>query len=182
MTRISQGAALALALLASGPATAHVMLSQPEAPASSTYTADFRVTHGCAGSATTALRVEIPADVTGARPQPKPGWTLTIEHQPLAKPVAGDGGRVITERVSAVTWSGGSLPDDEWDAFGLSAKLPARTGPLSFPAVQTCEHGEARWTDAPAAGHPPHPAPTVTLTPAGSDDGMTGMPGMSMGR
>jgi hypothetical protein len=174
---------LALAAILCGSAicasaSSHVVLSQPTAAAGSSYAASFRVTHGCTGSATTALRIEIPAEVLTAKPQAKSGWTITLEHEALATPVAGDGGRTITQRVSAITWTGGPLPDDEWDEFGISAKLPARTGPLSFPAVQTCTSGQVRWTEMAAPGQPraTHPAPMVTLTPAApADDGMNGM-------
>ena len=179
MTRRSSLSGLAAALLATSPAAAHVVLSQARAPAGSYYTAYLRVGHGCAGSATTALRVEIPAELPMVRPQPKPGWTLKIEHARLAQPVRGEGGRMQTERVSAITWSGGPLPDDQWDEFGVYAKLPARTGPLYLPAVQTCVQGEERWTDTPAPGGPPqrlaHPAPVVTLTPAEGADPMAAM-------
>jgi periplasmic copper chaperone A len=166
---------LATACLAR-PAAAHVVLSQPAAPAGSYYTAYLRVGHGCAGSATTALRVEIPPELPVVRPQPKPGWTLTIEHAPLAQPIQNEG-RTVTERVSAITWTGGPLPDPEWDEFGISAKLPSRTGPLYLPALQTCERGEERWVDRPVPGqHAARPAPVVTLTaPSAGGDAMAGM-------
>ena len=172
-------AATSLALVAGSSANAHVTLSQPDAPAGGYYTAYLRVGHGCAGSPTTALRLEVPPELVTVRPQPKPGWTLRIERAPLAMPVKGEGGRMLTERVSAITWSGGPLPDAEWDEFGVSAKLPARTGPLYFPVVQSCEQGEARWTDMPAVGQPSaplaHPAPKLMLGPAAASDPMAGM-------
>ena len=179
MSKRSILAAGAAALLASSPAAAHVVLSQTQAPAGSYYVAYLRVGHGCAGSATTALRVEIPPELPVVRPQPKPGWTLKIEHAPLTPPVRGEGGRMLAERVSAITWSGGPLPDDQWDEFGVSAKLPARTGPLYLPAVQTCVQGESRWVETPSPGDPgrklSRPAPVVTLTPAEGPDPMAGM-------
>jgi hypothetical protein len=161
------------------PAAGHVILSQPTAAPGSAYTAYFRVMHSCGGSPTTALRVEIPEDVLGVKPQPKAGWTLSIEHAPLAKPTAGMGGKMVTERVSAVIWTGGPLPDEEWDEFGLSARLPSRTGAVSFPATQTCAGVEERWTDVPSPGQaaPAHPAPRVMLTDSPAvDDGMAAMP------
>ena len=167
--------------LAAGPAVAHVVLSQAQAQAGGYYTAYLRVGHGCEGSATTAIRVEVPAETPLLRAQPKTGWTLRIEHAPLPAPVRGEGGRMLSERVSAITWTGGPLPDAEWDEFGISTKLPDRAGPLYLPVVQTCERGEARWTDVPRPGQPPHPlahpAPVVTLGPPAGD-----MAGMKMGR
>jgi uncharacterized protein YcnI len=168
---------LALAAATVGaPAAAHVVLSVRQASAGSYYTGAFHVGHGCAGSATTALRVEIPAAIANAKPQPKPGWTLEIEREPLATPIKGEGGEAVTTRARAFTWRG-RLPDDEFDEFAITAKLPADAGVLVFPAVQTCEQGETRWTDAPAAPGQPrsaHPAPTLTVMPKG-DDGMAGM-------
>jgi periplasmic copper chaperone A len=59
--------------------------------------------------------------------------------------------------VSAVTWSGGSLPNEQFDEFGLVLKLPdvipASWGQQFWlPVVQTCAGGEARWDQVPAAG------------------------------
>ena len=171
------GAAL-IALVQVSAAQAHVTLSQTQAPGGGYFTAYLRVGHGCAGAATTALRLEAPPELVTVRPQPKPGWTLRIEHTPLATAVKGEGGRMLTERVSAITWSGGPLPDDEWDEFGVSAKLPARTGPLYLPVVQSCGSTQVRWSDTPSPDRPDlplaHPAPRVVLGPPG-DDPMTGM-------
>jgi uncharacterized protein YcnI len=158
-----------MALAPALPAAAHVVISPGSAPAGSYYAGWFRVSHGCGGSPTTALRIEIPPGVISAKPQPKPGWTLRIDRVPLAQPVAGEGGQTIRERVAAITWTG-RLPDDEFDEFGVMMKLPPGAGALAFPAVQTCETGENRWTDLAAPGQSPHalphPAPILTLTPA----------------
>ena len=36
----------------------------------------FAGPHGCAGSPTVKLRVQIPEGVIGIKPMPKPGWTI----------------------------------------------------------------------------------------------------------
>lgn len=169
----------ALALAAPAlPAAAHIVLAEPTARPGSYYAGFFRVSHGCDGSPTTALRIEIPAGIVMAKPQPKPGWTLKVEKAPLPKPAPGEGGAMLTERVTAITWSG-RLGAEEFDQFGVMVKLPTEAGPLYFPAVQTCERGEQRWTDVPAAGQAwhaiPHPAPILTLQPADGMDAMAGM-------
>lgn len=158
--QISRWVACVALLAAAQPAAAHITLSEPQAPAGSMYVGYFRVGHGCDGAATTALRIEIPAELTGLKPQPKPGWTLRIDRAP---PVAGAKG---PGRVTAITWTGGPLPDDEWDEFGISAKLPATTGLLAFPAVQSCRDVQVRWADPAPGGHEGHPAPALTVTPA----------------
>lgn len=161
--------------LAAGGASAHIVLSPDATPSGGYYAGVLRVTHGCAGFPTVSLRVSIPSGVLSAKPQPKPGWTLSVERQPLAQPVPTEGGGLQRDQVSAITWRG-RLPDDEFDTFGLSIKAPAGQGPLYFPTVQTCEKGETRWTDIPKAGQAwrdvPHPAPVLTL---GAPSAMAGM-------
>jgi uncharacterized protein YcnI len=147
-----------------GAAQAHVVFVQPHAAAGAHWAGALRVSHGCDGAATTSVRVEIPAGILVARPQPKAGWTVAIEREALAEPVTAEGGGVLTERVSAITWTG-RLPDDQFEEFGLAAKLPGQAGTLAFPVTQTCEGGEIRWSEIPVAGapRPAHPAPALTL-------------------
>lgn len=156
-------AGFAAAILA-GAAEAHVVFTQPIATAGAHWAGSLRVSHGCDGSATTSVRVEIPQGIMVARPRVLAGWTVFIERQPLATPVPAEGGGVLTERVSAITWSG-RLPDEEFEEFGLAAKLPAETGSLTFPVIQTCEQGVASWTEVALAGatRPTHPAPVLIL-------------------
>ena len=170
-------AAAALALPAA--ASAHVVFANAEAPAGSTFVAALRIGHGCGGSATVSLRVEMPDGVTSARPEAKPGWTITIERTPLKTPVPGEGGKMQTDRVSAIVWTG-NLADDEFDDFPVQLKLPKASGPLYFPATQVCQAGRADWRDVPVAGQKAaHPAPVLTLTDGVAD--MPDMPGMDMG-
>jgi uncharacterized protein YcnI len=172
---LATAAALALPAVAS----AHIVFATAQAPAGTSFTGALRVGHGCAGSATVSLRVEIPEGVLSAKPQAKPGWTINVEHLPLKTPVPGEGGKMQTERVSAITWTG-ALPDDEFDDFAVLLKLPKAAGVLYFPATQVCQSGRADWKDIPVAGQAwhdvAHPAPVLTVT-----DGMAGMPGMDMG-
>ena len=103
------------------------------------------------------------------KPQVNPGWTITIKRAVLSKPLPDGHGGQITEVVRDVTWSGGPLPDEYMDEFGLSVKLPATAGQsLVFPVVQGCEKGENRWVEKPAergdGQHGGSPAPTIRLT------------------
>ena len=165
---------LIAALLAPLPAAAHVVAVPGEAKAGSFSAIAFRVGHACAaGDATLSLRVEIPDTVASARPQPKPGWTLTIDKSDEADPAK--------RHATAITWNG-RLPDDQFDDFPVLMKLPAQTGALTFPVVQTCEKGESQWTEIPDPQRPDEkltrPAPVVRLTPATTTDAMPSMPGM----
>ena len=68
--------AIAAGLLAAWPAGAHVLLDGKEAAVGADYKAVFVVPHGCAGSATVKLRVQIPEGVIVAQAEPKTGWTI----------------------------------------------------------------------------------------------------------
>jgi copper(I)-binding protein len=126
-------AALAAAWL-SLPAHAHVTLEKPEATAGQPYKGVLRIGHGCEGSPTTSLSIEIPAALKGVKPMPKAGWTVKAEP-----------GRL--------TWSGGRLLDSEYDEFVFVSQIaPEAAGALAIPVVQTCEKGENRWVGIPAAG------------------------------
>lgn len=63
-------------LALSVPASAHVSLETGMASWGSYYKAVFRVPHGCEGSATTGVSIEIPEGVISVKPMPKPGWTV----------------------------------------------------------------------------------------------------------
>jgi uncharacterized protein YcnI len=48
------------------------------------------------------LSVALPPGANGAKPQPKAGWTLQIEREPLATPIESESGSLMRERVKAV--------------------------------------------------------------------------------
>lgn len=156
------------AAFGAGAANAHIVLAETEADAGAYYAGEFRVSHGCDGSPTVRLRIEIPEGVESAKPRPKPGWSIAIETETLATPIQSEGGE-ITERVSAIVWEG-RLDDAYFDTFGVMMRLPAASGLLYFPTAQSCDQGETRWTDIPEAGAAwnsvPYPAPVLTLAPA----------------
>lgn len=154
--------------LASGPVSAHVTANPREATAGSYFQTSFTVPHGCDGSPTLAIRVKIPDGVISVKPQMKPGWDITITKRKLDKPVDAGHGRTITETVDEVAWRGGPLPDNFYDTFGLTMKLPnTPDSTLYFPVVQECKDGVHRWISVPAAGEAgdglKEPAPSVKL-------------------
>lgn len=163
-------AALAISLAAaSSLAHAHASLEQREAKTGAGYKAVVKIGHGCDGSATTTVRVDIPEGIIGVKPMPKPGWQITMERGAYTrayKHYHGD----LSEGVRRITWTGGPLPDDFYDEFVFSAFVAGELTPgttLYLPVVQTCEKGELAWTDIPAAGQDAHdlksPAATLTL-------------------
>ncbi|RYX97761.1 MAG: copper chaperone PCu(A)C [Comamonadaceae bacterium] len=120
-----------------GAAFSHVVLAEKSATVGSNYKAAFKVGHGCDGSPTTAISVEIPAGFTAAQPVPKVGWNLS------AQP-------------SVISWKAASkadaLADGKKDEFVVNGKLTAPVGPLWFKVLQTCESGSINWSQVPAAG------------------------------
>lgn len=163
-----------LAFTLGSTAVAHVGTEPSEVPVGSSSTIEFRIGHGCDGSATTSVSLQIPAGVASVRPFPKPGWDLDIESGVLPEPIATDG-EPITEGVTVVTWSGGLLEDAHTDVFAIRATVyGAADDMVWFPLVQTCESGEHAWIEIPEVGQDDHeldsPAPVVTLIEAGDDD------------
>ncbi|WP_374665216.1 YcnI family protein [Ramlibacter sp.] len=149
-------AALAtIAALAAWPAHAHVVLEYQVAPAASSYRATFKVGHGCEGTPTWQISIDIPAGVQGAKPMPKPGWALEIVREKLAQPYTSHG-RTITEDVSRVTWTARTredqLPNDQYDEFVLAVRTPEQAGTLYWPVRQLCERGRHDWVEVPAPG------------------------------
>lgn len=161
VTRISEtplraerlGAALCLALTAgwSGSIHAHAVLDQKSALAGSYHRNAIRVGHGCDGSSTVAVTVRIPEGIRGAKPMPKPGWTIERRFEKLAQPYTSHG-KTVTEEVVAITWRGGPLPDAHFDEFALQMQLPDKPGPIWFKVQQQCEKGEIDWATVPASG------------------------------
>lgn len=159
----------ALLVLMASSVLAHITLETTEAPAGSTYKGVLRVGHGCEGSPTVTLRVQIPDGVIAVKPMPKPGWTLDTTIEPYDVP-AQYFDQTLTEGVREISWSGSSLPDEWYDEFVFRGQLPqGEVGQvLHFPVVQECEEGVTRWIEIPAEGQTSddleEPAPGVTLT------------------
>ena len=166
------GIAVAAIVLAASPACAHVGLETKQATIGSSYKAVFTVPHGCAGSPTVKIRVQIPEGVIAAKPMPKAGWNVEAISGKYASEYDYHGSK-LTEGVKEVVWSGGKLADDNFDEFIFSSYLTPGLKPdttLYFPVVQECEQGVSRWIDIPAAGQTGHgegsktPAPGLKLT------------------
>lgn len=147
-------AAAAVVVVAVSSANAHVTLERRQAPVGSYYKAVFTVPHGCAGSPTVKVRVQVPEGVIGIKPMPKAGWTVETVKGKYATEYEFHGAK-ISEGIKEVVWSGGKLADDNYDEFVFSSFLTPGLKPettLYFPVVQECEKGVSRWIDIPAGG------------------------------
>jgi uncharacterized protein YcnI len=158
------------ALFAAPLAHAHITIAPASAPAGTWQTLVFKVGHGCAGSATTGITVQLPDGVT-AKPMPKPGWTLNLVEARLATPVQSHG-KTLTSAVREIAWRGGPLPDAYYDEFTVQARLPDAPGRYTFKVVQQCEKGRADWVEpVPADGPAPtFPAPALEVVPASAGE------------
>lgn len=168
------GGASAGVLLLAGTAFAHVTITPGSAPQGSTAELTFKVPNEESTAATVKLQVQVPVahPIAQFLVRPVPGWTITVVTVTLAKPLVTDDGS-FTTAVSEVTWKGGKILPGQYQDFSVSADpLPSGVGQLAFKAIQTYSNGDVvRWIDLPQAGQPDpgHPAPILTLTPAGAD-------------
>jgi uncharacterized protein YcnI len=171
---VAAAALVAVVVVATaGPASAHVTVNPREAAKGGFAKLTFRVPNERDDASTTSLAVRLPTDhpLASVSVRPTPGWTAKVERGPLPTPVQTDDGQV-TDAVSTITWSGGTIAPGEFQEFDISVgPLPDDADSLTFPAVQTYSSGEVvRWIERaqPGGTEPEHPAPTVRLTdPAG---------------
>lgn len=77
------GAAIVAAMLAAPlDARAHAVLDTGTATAGAYHKLVVRIGHGCAGQPTVELTIELPAGISGGKPQPKPGWQVAVAREP----------------------------------------------------------------------------------------------------
>lgn len=165
-----------LITLSTTASLAHATLEHTRAAPNASYRGVVQINHGCGGQPTTRVSVTIPEGVIGAKPMPKPGWQVATEKGPYARAYPyfhGD----IREGVKTITWSGGSLADDQADEFTFLARVTdafALGSTVYFPIEQDCASGSYRWSETPSAGQAAQmlksPAPGVLIV-AGQDDG-----------
>lgn len=168
----ASGAAL---LLMAGPAAAHVGTSVKEVAAGSSTPLGLTIGHGCDGSPTTSVAVQIPEGINNATAFAKPGWTVVSEKQALETPIEAPHGDPITERVSVITFTanaGNALPNELRDVFTINFAAPDAPGAtLFFKTVQSCETGSNDWIqEYDGTGEEPEsPAPSIAVTEAAEE-------------
>jgi uncharacterized protein YcnI len=157
------------------PAMAHVTVNPSSAAKRSFAKLTFRVPNERPDAGTTKVEVFLPTDhpIVNVSVKPVPGWTTAVEKSKLPTPLKTDDGDTVTEAVSHITWSGGTINPGEFQEFDVSVgPLPEEGDSLVFKAIQTYSSGEVvRWIEEAAAGasEPEHPAPVLTLTAATDD-------------
>ncbi|BDZ63996.1 YcnI family copper-binding membrane protein [Agromyces mangrovi Wang et al. 2018] len=154
------GGGALLALAAPLAANAHVTVTPSGTAAGSYAVMTFSVAHGCEGSPTTSLAIDIPEGVASVAPTVSATWDVET--------VTDD------DRVSQVVYTAVEpLPDGFRDTVELQVRIAedAAGTDLVFPVVQACEEGETAWVEVAAEGEeePASPAPFITVTESTGD-------------
>ncbi len=158
------------AVLAAGPAFAHVTVNPDQAVQGGFAKLAFRVPTEKDNANTVKLDVSLPANapIAFVSTRPLPGWTVSVEKTKLATPIRSDDGDV-SEVVSKITWTaqaGAGIQPGQFQEFEVSVgPLPA-VDTIVFKVLQTYSDGDVvRWIDEPSGDkEPEHPAPELTLS------------------
>ncbi|MFI9103878.1 YcnI family protein [Streptomyces fildesensis] len=161
-------------LMAAVPAFAHVSVTPSSAPKGGYSTVAFKVPNERDNASTIKVEVNLPADhpIASVSTQAVPGWKVEVTKTKLAKPMTMHG-KQVTEAVTKITWSGGTIEPGQFQQFPVSfGPLPDDTDQLVFKALQTYSNNEVvRWIEEEKAGaaEPANPAPALKLTAAATD-------------
>jgi uncharacterized protein YcnI len=166
-------AAIALLLASALPVAAHASVPDgSKVPSNSGAVIHVRLPHGCGDAAITAVEVQLPDGVVGAKPALIAGWTATTEMVPATYTLYGT---EYTERVGTITWTGGPLPDGQFLDFGINATFQLEPGTYTLPVIQYCGDESVAWVEVPAAGQShddlERPAPEFVVVDAAAGDG-----------
>ena len=161
--------ALVTAPLAPTVAQAHISVVSGPGYANSTQEISFGVGHGCAGSDTYSVKIDIPVGVTSVRAETNTFGKVTVQ-------------RDASLNVTSVTWQKADadvLPSDD-NYYKLVLRLKVPNAPFTsvyFPTHQTCRTAEGTllpvvdWvattpTMSEDAGAQAEPAPVLLILPA----------------
>jgi uncharacterized protein YcnI len=121
----------------------------------------------CEGLPADRVEVRIPDGVYAVLAEAVPGWTAeteiieTEEYEVF--------GQTQTERVSAVRWTGGPIPENGFLDFGIYAVFSEPQEALPFAVIEGCGPEEQTWTEVADDGQDRSdlaaPAPVVNVIP-----------------
>ena len=169
------GVGTLLALAAPIAAQAHVGLTPTSTAAGSTSVLTFSFTHGCDGSPTTQMTIDIPENVSVAYPTLNPNWTVETVSVGLDEPSVDASGNTVSQRTGQIVYTAKSpIPDGVRDTLELQVRLPedAAGENLTLPVLQTCEQGDNNWNEVTEDGEeePEFAAPFIAVTEATGTD------------
>jgi uncharacterized protein YcnI/copper(I)-binding protein len=165
----------ALACLIAGPAFAHAGITPSEAVNGTTVKLAISIPHGCDGAATDTVIIKLPEGFVSAKPMVKAGWTVEITKGDYAKSYELHGS-AVTSGALEVKWSGGSVPDDQYDEFIVRGSVQGfdAAAALPFAVTQLCGTASVAWDQIAAEGQDAHslehPAPVLKVTPAAAEE------------
>ena len=151
---IALAGAVALLVAVAAPAWAHVD-AEGATDTSGITTVTFSFTHGCAGSPTAAMSIQLPDGTTEVTPQNPAGWTSTVSAKVL-------------------DWKGGPIPDTDKGEFVVSMRIVGTKGTTVFlPTKQICVVGENDWLEKTTDPEADNAAPRIVLTETVAPDTTT---------
>ena len=167
-------AALLLGSLSTTAALAHAGISPDSGVNGATVKLAISIPHGCEGAPTDTVIIRLPEGFVAAKPMVKPGWTIEITKGDYARAYELHGSEV-TSGALEIKWSGGAVPDDQYDEFVLRGTLQGfdADAELPFAVTQLCGDAAVHWDQLAAPGEDahalPHPAPLFKVTAAAAE-------------
>ncbi|WP_326553573.1 DUF1775 domain-containing protein [Micromonospora sp. NBC_01813] len=161
------GAVVALTLAAAPAAAADIVLEPTQAPRGSGIMLTFQLPEERPGAHTTQVRLDLPADLPIAEvyPMSVDDWAPRIASRPLAEPLPGLHGGIMTEATESIVWQRVTAAP----ASAPPVRLSVSIGPLpdadrvDFTVTQAYSDGtEVRWGGPDAQ----RPAPSLVLSAA----------------
>ncbi|MDP1730205.1 MAG: copper uptake system-associated protein [Devosia sp.] len=176
MTKIASATALAATMLicSTSLALAHASLTPREAANGASVKVAIAIPHGCDGAPTDTVIIKLPEGFVSVKPQVKAGWTIEITKADYAKSYELHGKKMTSGPVE-IKWTGGSVPDDQFDEFVVRGTVQGfdAGAALPFATTQLCGVASVAWDQVPAEGRDAHslehPAPVLTVTPTAVD-------------
>ncbi|WP_072814653.1 YcnI family copper-binding membrane protein [Rhodococcus zopfii] len=162
-------------------ASAHITATATDTAPGAYSVITLRVPTESTTAGTIGLEVTLPAEHPFAvvRSETTPGWTSTQHTRTLTEPIDTGHGGVVSEAVSAVTFTaqpGSAIAPGEFAQFRLLVGPIPDAETLVLPAIQTYSDGTVvSWIEQSSDGtEPDKPAPALDLTqPSGNVAGTT---------
>lgn len=145
---LAAAAAIGVALCIAAPASAHIHTDPEEVKAGTSNEVGFIIEHGCDGSPTIQVELQLPDGVTDISAEDQDGFAASVDGQ-------------------VVEFTGGSLPDGTEHSFTVTFTAPSEAGTIDVPLIQTCEEGSNDWIQPEVEGQPEpeYPAPQLAIAP-----------------
>ncbi len=102
--------------------------------------------------ATIGIRLVLPDGLNYITPNVKPGWKVNIKKEMTGKEITdNDGMKMPEQKITEISWTGGSIPAGMRDDFIFSAQVPSTPTTLKWKVYQTYADGSVvSWDQDPA--------------------------------